>query len=72
MGTPETGEDYEIGPTYCGTVNLLYSPHADEIIEALEYPNQIWHEDDFGKYRLFILSFHPSLSYVKYYYIGDL
>jgi len=71
VATEETSGDYE-GLLHCGTVNLLYSPAADDIIEALEYPNQIWHEDEFGRYRLFILSFHPVLNYVKYYHIGDL
>ncbi len=71
MGETETGE-YETGPIYCGIINLLYSPQDDEIIEALEYPNQLWHEDDSGKYRLFINSIHPEITHTRYYLIGTL
>ena len=64
--------DYEIGPIYCGTINLLYSPEENELIEALEYPNQLWHMDDIGRYRLFILKVHPVPTHIKYYFIGTL
>ncbi len=67
----ETG-DFEIGPYHCGTVNILYSPESDDLIESLEYPNQMWHEDDYGKYRLFINSIHPTIVHTKYYLIGTL
>lgn len=69
MGAPET-EIYK--PEYYGTVNLLYSPVHNDIIESLEYPNQIWHIDNEGKYRLYIESINPIVTHVKYYLIGTL
>ncbi len=71
MGEAETG-DYEFGPIYSGSVSVLYSPLADDIVESIDYPNQMWHEDDEGRYRLFILSIQPAITYVKYYLIGTL
>ena len=69
MGTPET-ERYE--PEYFGTVNVLYSPVHDEILESLEYPNQLWHKDTEGQYRLYIETINPVVTHVKYYLIGTL
>ena len=63
-------EIYE--PEYYGTVNILYSPTHDDILESLEYPNQIWHIDIEGKYRLYIETVHPIVTHVKYYLIGTL
>lgn len=80
MGEIETGGaggefepgDFEIGPFYSGTINLLYSPETDDLIESLEYPNQMWLDDDMGSYRLFIIKVQPVVSYVKYYLVGTL
>ena len=65
-------DDYEIGPYHCGTINLLYSPESNDLLESLEYPNQFWHEDEEGKHRLFIMSVHPEVRHTKYYLIGVL